>query len=1127
MTSASVLAGQPPRTSLSPWWWAPGLTLGERLAAPDRPEPVPARDDAPARPAEPRGQRGQHAPAGLHELSRGGLAARLARLGIDDRTLAALCAEPADRLGARAAKPSWAAFTERALAAAPEHPGPGHLAPDPEESAAGPAGAEVFTPALRPLSETAVRAVADQVTGDRSVATGIAGHGESPVDLASVCAGLEFRLRLRLAELAARALVLELDRARGEGLLDGAGPRERFADFLRQVAGRPGLARLFGRYPVLARLLGQTAEGTAEAAAELLTRFRADRKRIVADLLRGHDPGPLVTVETGHGDPHQRGRSTALLRFTDGTVVVYKPRPLDQHVFLARMADWLDGKVPGLGLRVPATVTGDGYGWMEFITHRPCRSVPEVARFHRRQGGLLALFHAVDGVDMHCENIIACGDQPVPIDAETLLHPTVPEATLTRPDPAGTALAGSVQRTCVLPQLLIGEHGAVDISSVGGRPGGTLPTGKAVWDGAGTDRMRLVHRPAPFGGSRNRPLPGDGQAGYADFELALLAGFRSGYDAVVAHREELLGPDGLLAAHGTGTGRVILRATRLYTALLGEMTHPELLRSALAGDALFSALCTESAGDPVRQRLVEEEISDLWSGDVPVFFQRTGDRALWTSRGDRVPDVLPGPSLDAAAAKIGRMSEVDRHDQEWIISAALATTRSDPGAAHRPAPARLPAAPSLAPAPELLLAMACGIADEIVGRAVHGSGRANWLGLELVEESYWTVLPMGAGLAQGYCGVALFLAQLGELTGGHRYRELARAALAALPELLAMLAARPELARAVGPGAQHGLGGICYAVSRLATLLGDGLDRCLPPALTALAHATAGPGPAQTQAGDGAGPRPVLGVAAGLAGGLAAAEAVHREHRLPGAAELAGRIADRLGDRLMDRLTDQLTAPPADRGAVTAPSPPPGFAHGDAGIGWALARHAGRTGRPAPLATTLLRDAVAAGAAGEHPAAWCSGLAGIALAAASAPHLPDPADPADRGDGPLLAADDAARCARLLAGTSPQADLSLCHGEFGVLETLTALGADSPGLARRTGLLLGSLQQHGHGCGTPGRLPSPGLLSGLSGIGYALLRTAFPATVPSVLLLDPSVPPPAAGAPAAPAARPAPDPTET
>ncbi|MBY8854783.1 hypothetical protein K7G98_43620, partial [Saccharothrix sp. MB29] len=46
-------------------------------------------------------------------------------------------------------------------------------------------------------------------------------------------------------------------------------------------------------------------------------------------------------------------------------------------------------------------------------------------------------------------------------------------------------------------------------------------------------------------------------------------------------------------------------------------------------------------------------------------------------------------------------------------------------------------------------------------------------------------------------------------------------ALAPLPGLLAAFAEDAELAVAVGSGGMHGLGGVCYALARLANLLDD------------------------------------------------------------------------------------------------------------------------------------------------------------------------------------------------------------------------------------------------------------------------------------------------------------------
>ncbi|MYS32459.1 hypothetical protein GTW38_37240, partial [Streptomyces sp. SID7804] len=86
-------------------------------------------------------------------------------------------------------------------------------------------------------------------------------------------------------------------------------------------------------------------------------------------------------------------------------------------------------------------------------------------------------------------------------------------------------------------------------------------------------------------------------------------------------------------------------------------------------------------------------------------------------------------------------------------------------------------------------------------------------------------------------------------------------------------------------------------------------------------------------------------------------------------------------------------------------------------------------------------------------------------------------------------------------------DLSLGQGTLGTLEALAVrAGRGDPAaagaLARHAGRVLALVEAQNHRCATPDHVPSPGLLDGLSGIGYGLLRLAHPGSVPSVLLLS-------------------------
>ncbi|WP_165960393.1 type 2 lanthipeptide synthetase LanM family protein [Actinocrispum wychmicini] len=1013
--SASASPGQ----GLDIGWWAKGLALSERLVGTGR--LVQPRTDHPAHRQVARWRAG-YGPAGADRF-----AERLAGTGLTEDLLAALLAEPAERLAARTARPEWADTVDSAVRAA-QPPAAGLPVPADWR--------EAFAIPLRPLVDAAQDQLARQ------------GEGLAHVDVPAVLDTFAAGLRKRLVSLAVRTFVAELNAQRAAGQLVGADGKERFAFFVRRLAEPTNLVALFTAYPVLARLLGQAAGQDVAAHAELLTRFAADRAAIVTTLFDGVDPGRMVSIEAARGDRHGSGRSVAIVVFESGRRVVYRPRDVGTHVWLAEMVDWLNRRVPDLGLRTVTTLARPGYGWLEFVQAAPVQDLAAADRFYRRQGALLALLHILHAGDMHHENLVAAGDTPVLVDVETLFHPDF-ELTEAPPDAASAMLGHSVQRTALLPMMIVGSHGTADVSGLGGDRGAS-PYGVLDWEFAGTDRMRITRRPGEFGGGHNRPRLGGRDLDPGEHEAAFLDGFRVGYDAILRHPAEFTG---LIQAAADLDVRLIARPTSGYAVLLDETTHPDLLRDAADRDRALDVLWTDSAACPLRWRLSPHELADMWTGNVPLFTTRPDSRDVRTSTGESLPGLLTASGLGQALAKLAAMSEVDLHHQEWIISATLATRL--PADGHRGVERVAEPMTGAAANPERLLAASCAIADLIVAKGLTDGGRVNWLGLEYVDNRQWLVLPMGAGLANGYLGVALFLAHLADLSGIHRYGELARRAVDAVPQVLEMAAGRPDLLRLIGSGALNGFGGIAYALARLATLLDDTEIRKW--ALVAAEHAAI------------ADPHGPADWANGSAGCLAALTAVAAELGESRVAGLARSCADRLVD--MDLPDDA------------------GFAFGAAGTAWALA------GAAEPDAARAAVERATPFEPAGH--GWCSGLAGLAVARAAVDPEPD----------------HIVRAARLLADRPVLRDLSLCHGELGIAEALTVLSAQMPSASviaaaarRRAGLVLDAIDRYGPTCGTPGAVSSPGLLNGLAGIGYGLLRLGFSDRVPSVLLVRPGYP---------------------
>ncbi|MER7583589.1 type 2 lanthipeptide synthetase LanM family protein [Kitasatospora sp. NPDC097691] len=859
-----------------------------------------------------------------------------------------------------------------------------------------------------------------------------------------------------LGSLAARALVLELRVARGEGRLTGASPRDKFRDFVAGVGTRDGLARLFAEYPVLALLVGRTCVDAVAAMAELLTRYAADRSELVARVLGGRDPGPLVAVDRAAGDAHRGGRRVAVLCFADGSRVVYKPRSLAVDRHFGGLVDWFNARPGTPGLRTPALLARPEYGWAEFIEARPCVSPAELERFYRRQGALLAIAHVLDLTDLHHENLIACGDHPVPVDVETLFHPPSPEdGDPAADDPAGRALEASVQRTGLLPHLVLGDEAALDLSGLGGGAGHCSPLETVGWEAAGTDEMRLVRRTGVVDGGVNRPRLGGAEAEPAAHAEALVDGFRAGYRAILADRREF---SDVVRRFADDEVRVVTRATQVYATVLAEATHPDVLRESVDREGLLRLLGTDAVDDQGWPGLLDHEVAELWDGDVPVFTARPGRVDLWSGTGARIPGALDRPGLARVTERLAAMDEADLAGQERIILASLACRAAEP--AH---PAAVPGPRATRrgdrgepPAPERLLAAARELGDQLVGQAHRGPGRANWLALELLGERYRRLGPCGADLGHGYAGVALFLAQLAAVTGADRYADTALAALHPVPELLERLAALPdEDLGAVGSGGLTGLGGILYALTQTADALDDAELRALVEPAAALTVRAAGA------------EQPV-GVLDGTAGGLVALLAAHRVRPSAGLWRGASACADRL---------------------AAAPVPAaPGFATGAAGVGWALLGFASAGGGERFRRTGLaaLRSAVAAVPSVEVDLSWCTGLAGVALAVA---------DRAEAMTDPGLAEVVTGAVDRLV-GAGPLPDHSLCHGEWGALELLHRT-PDRSALQERAAAAV----RRGPRCAAPGGITSPGLLTGLAGLGHGLLRLGFADRVPSALLL--------------------------
>lgn len=1031
-------------------------------------------------------------------------AQHLEAYGLTEEEFLRVLGTPADYFCSReSAPPTWLDKLEQVFAASAPSPAqevPGDAPPASADKKQKPGQLEGFLRGLSPLIQQAKRHLFKKVRALEQA------HGEIPINMEQSFPHMLQALFSQLMNKAMRTLVLELNVARLQGQLEGETAEERFRSFSERLSRPDVLLPMLQEYPVLTRQLITSLEFWARNYLDLITRLSKDFEQIKQTFNGGEDPGRLVHLSGGAGDAHCEGRSVLILTFDSGFKLVYKPHSLSVDVHYAHLLEWLNERGTHPAFRTVRVLDREDYGWVEFVEAKGCETEDEIRRFYRRQGGLLSLLYSLEATDFHMENLIASGEHPVLVDLESLFHPRVTRSSLRLHSlsAATNAMQYSVLRIGMLPQRIWSpdkDGGGIDLSGLGGAPGQLTPFPVLTFDNAATDEMHVIRKRMEMSASQNRPALTGRAIDLQDYTHEIIDGFTTVYKLLLEHREQLLADDGPLARFATDPVRAVLRATKTYGELLTESYHPDLQRDALGRDRLFDRLWSVVQYSPEMARVIPSEIADLQRGDIPFFSCRPQSHDLWTSRGERIPDFFAETSFDVVNRRLHELSEADLSRQVWFISASISslTLGLDKSrfVGSKLAPSRSSAGR------ERLLATATAVGARLEELAIRDEHNVNWVGLSFVGEQNWTLFPLADDLYDGTLGVALFLAYLGEAAEAPEYTELARTVAEGVAKRI-IKAVKEHGEQSVPdspPGGYNGLGSIVYTLAHVGSLwdapelldAAESVLELLPPLIEK---------------------DETLDVISGSAGCIANLLSLYHST----SSERALQVAVQCADRILE------LAQPAGSGVAwstttTAFQPLTGFSHGAAGIAWALLEVWGVTGdgryKSAALKAFEYERSVFSAAEenwpdyrnlesggvvepeGQFMTTWCHGAPGIGLARLRAlAHVDDPE---------IRREIEAAVRTTLRHGFG--LNHSLCHGDLGNLEFLLEAGrvlGDQELLGRVeefTAAILDSIDQYGLLCGTPKAIETPGLMTGIAGIGYGLLRLAAPERVPSILTL--------------------------
>jgi type 2 lantibiotic biosynthesis protein LanM len=781
-----------------------------------------------------------------------------------------------------------------------------------------------------------------------------------------------------------------------------------------------------------------------------------------------------------------------MLSFEDGFRVIYKPRSLSAERHFSELASWL-AQYCQHDLRSPAMLERSDYGWAEFVEHAACDSHEQLQRFYRRVGYLTVLLYLTNATDVHYDNFVASGEHPILVDTESIFSPDASSVRGILSEGPQPAVPGPLARTGLLANYLLDNdfNPTVDLGAITSNPNSDAVGVGLHIDAAASDLMRIAELPGRWASTgKNLPTIGPVVADPNMFQAEIAEGLTEAFDAVEANKQDLA--NRIIPIFTNDRVRFLLRSTGKYARVRFDLYHPDMLRDAAERMRLWVSMYNIRFSS--YHALLWSEIGDLESQDVPYFSFLPGGVDISCSDGSSIRSFFDEAPLEVVRRKILGLNKAELPGLLWELKSSFSRCQS-------PNRRSLSVPSGKGDVHLKALSLANSIASELCENIRINDTQVEVFGYRIMGHR-WSIGSLGPQLYDGLAGIALFLAYAGH----HQKNEIAthcaqRIALRLRQYVADVLLGREQLRT----GAFLGVGGIIYLFVHLAALFDA------PQLLTdALLLAEASREVISTEK--------EVDVVSGCAGLipclLLLAEATLCETPIRIAAECADHLLKTAIRTVGNRLSWR---------AFGSRPPMCGFAHGAAGIAWALSLLAKQDERyllaalraigfDRPLHSLAKDENVAINVTAQPeshiPSAkkvgsmvtsdWCRGTCGIGMACIGILQR--------TREEVLVDMISDALCMIVRQHTHPVD--CLCHGELGILTFLWEARNFSPrdlaivAFERRRANLIDSIEERGPICGSVGSMTVPGFMTGLAGVGYGLLSLAQPGALPNVLMLE-------------------------
>lgn len=503
---------------------------------------------------------------------------------------------------------------------------------------------------------------------------------EFDIDIEGIINSIICSAKEGLIEISLKTLITDFYDKKNKGELPGSLFKSRYDEYDESFKDLSNIKDILDKYEVLGYLIFQRITSMYSLIEEAINNFCVDIDDIRESF--GNTLSTLESITLNSGDTHNGGKSVMMFNFSEGEKLVYKPHDLYPDEGLNGIYDYLNSKNKlSVELYNVEVINKKEYGWQKFVKREECSDERDAEVYFYKLGAILVLLNILKTSDIHSENIIAAKDNPTLIDLETLL---------TNDNTEGlndslllsyfTEINNSVLGCYLLPQNLEYSTIDIDLSGLSGEAGvkSEKMTYMKLVD-AGTDNIRFEKDFIVSSENNNMITINGERIEIFEYDKNIEQGFKETFELISENKEEFI--EVLNRYLSKGVYRQVLRPTHIYSKYLQASYHPKYLKSFDDRRRLFSLLyeCESRMFNDNAIKLLKTsyEVENLMQDDIPYFGSDYSSKCLYVNNKKVIDDYFRTTTKDIVVDRVRAMNCIEMEKQISYIRNSIITTKKD------------------------------------------------------------------------------------------------------------------------------------------------------------------------------------------------------------------------------------------------------------------------------------------------------------------------------------------------------------------------------------------------------------------------------------------------------------------